>query len=47
MMQRKHDAVRMGLVWTFFSRLSFLYFLHSLGDGPIQTEILSQKGVKP
>ena len=32
----------------FFSHLSFLSsFSLSLGDGPIQTEILSQRAVKP
>ena len=32
----------------FFSRLSFLFsYSLSLGDGPIQTEILSQRAVKP
>ena len=32
----------------FYSHLSFLSsFSLSLGDGPIQTEILSQKAVKP
>ena len=38
-----------GVVWTFFySRLSFLFaFSLSLGDGPIWTEILSQRDVKP
>ena len=35
----------MGVDWTFFSRLSFLSL--SLGDGPILTEILSQRAVKP
>ena len=37
-----------GLSGHFFSRLSFL-FSHSLsvGDGPIWTEILSQRAVKP
>ena len=31
-----------------FTRLSSLfYLLFSLGDGPIYTEILSQRGVKP
>ena len=38
----------MGVVWTFFSHLSFLSsFSLSLGDGPIWTEILSQRAVKP
>ena len=37
-----------GLFGHFFSRLSFLFsFSLSLGDGPIQTEILSQRAVKP
>ena len=37
-----------GFVWTFFSPLSFLSsFSLSLGDGPIWTEILSQRAVKP
>ena len=37
-----------GLFGRFFSRLSFLFsFSLSLGDGPIQTEILSQRAVKP
>ena len=38
----------MGVVWTFFS-LVYLFSLHShsLGDGPIATEILSQRAVKP
>ena len=32
----------------FFSQLSFLFsFSLSLGDGPIQTEILSQRAIKP
>ena len=31
----------------FFSRLSFLSFFLSLGDGPIQTKIPSQRAVKP
>ena len=42
-------ALAVGVGWgcldIFFSRLSFLS--HSLGDGPIQTEILSQRAVKP
>ena len=39
----------MGIVLDiFFSHLSLLFFLSlSLGDGPIQTEILSQRAVKP
>ena len=37
----------MGLFGHFFSRLSFLSFSLSLGDGPIWTEILSQRAVKP
>ena len=37
-----------GLFGHFFSRLSFLFsFSLSLGDGPIYTEILSQRAVKP
>ena len=37
-----------GLFWTFFSHLSFLcFFSLSLGDGPILTEILSRRAVKP
>ena len=37
-----------GLFGHFFSRLSFLFsFSLSLGDGPISTEILSQRAVKP
>ena len=37
-----------GLFGHFFSRLSFLFsFSLSLGDGPIETEILSQRAVKP
>ena len=38
-----------GIVWTFLlsSILSFLSLSLSLGDGPIQTEILSQRAVKP
>ena len=37
-----------GVVWTFFSHLSFLFsFSLSLGDGPIKTEILSHRAVKP
>ena len=37
-----------GLFGHFFSRLSFLFsFSLSLGDGPIWTEILSQRAVKP
>ena len=32
----------------FFSHLSFLYYFSlSLGDGPIQTELLTQRAVKP
>ena len=38
----------MGVVWTFYSPLSFLSsFSLSLGDGPIKTEILSQKAAEP
>ena len=37
-----------GLFGHFFSHLSFLFSVSfSLGDGPIQTEILSQRAVKP
>ena len=37
-----------GCLDIFFSRLSLLFFFSlSLGDGPIQTEILSQRAVKP
>ena len=37
-----------GLLGHFFSRLLFLFsFSLSLGDGPIQTEILSKRAVKP
>ena len=37
----------MGVVLTFFSRLSFLFSVSlSLGDGPIWTEILSQRAVQ-
>ena len=37
-----------GLFGHFFSHLSFLFSLSlSLGDGPIQTGILSQRAVKP
>ena len=39
---------RRGLIGYFFSRLSFLFsFSLSLGDGSIQTEILSQMAFKP
>ena len=39
---------RWGLFGHFFSHLSFLFsFSLSLGDGPILTEILSQRAVKP
>ena len=35
-----------GAVWTFF--LSYIIFLYPfLGNGPIYTEILSQRAVKP
>ena len=33
-----------GVLWTFFS---LIYHFFSLGDGPILTEILSQRAVKP
>ena len=37
-----------GLFGHFFSHLSLLHsFSLSLGDGPIKTEILSQRAVKP
>ena len=37
-----------GLCGHFYSHLSFLSFISlSLGDGPIETEILSQRAVKP
>ena len=37
-----------GCLDIFFSRLSFIFsFSLSLGDGPIKTEILSQRAVKP
>ena len=37
-----------GCLGIFFSRLLYLYsFSLSLGDGPIWTEILSQRAVKP
>ena len=40
--------MRVGLLDIFFTRLSFLFsFFLSLGDGPIQTEILSQRAIKP
>ena len=36
-----------GCLDIFFSHVSLLFsFSHSLGDGPIQTEILSQRAVK-
>ena len=38
----------MGVVWTFLlSSIFSLLFLSSLGDGPIQTEIVSQRAAKP
>ena len=41
-------AVVGGVVWTFYPHLSlFSTFSLSLGDGPISTEILSQRAVKP
>ena len=41
-------ALAVGAGGHFFSRLSFLfYFSLSLGDGPVQTKILSQMAVKP
>ena len=36
----------MWVAWTFSSRLSFLFSFSSLGDGPILTEILSQRAVE-
>ena len=38
-----------GGVWTFFlsSNISLIFLPLSLGDGPIETEILSQRAVKP
>ena len=39
-------SVRMGLFATCFPRLLFL-FPPPLGDGPIKTEILSQRAAKP
>ena len=37
-----------GLFGHFFPHPSFLFFFSlSLGDGPIQTEMLSQRAVKP
>ena len=43
-----HMKLRVGFVWTFYSHLPFLpSFSLSLGDSPIQTEILSQRAVKP
>ena len=39
---------RCGMFGHFFSRLSFLSsFSLSMGDGPIWTEILSQRAAKP
>ena len=35
------------LIGHFFSRLSLSFFSPSLGDGPMKTEILSQRAVKP
>ena len=44
----RHEVVGGGGWWTFFSRLSFLSsFSLSLGDSPLETEILSQTAVKP
>ena len=41
------NRCRWGLFGHFYSNLSFLSsFSLSLGDGPIQTEILSQRAVK-
>ena len=38
-----------GVVWTFLlsSILSFLFYSLSLGAGPMYTEILSKRAVKP
>ena len=45
---RARACSRWGLFGHFYSPLSFLSsFSLSLGDGPIQTEILSQRAVKP
>ena len=43
--------VRVGVLWIFFTRLSILFYLSlslplSLADGPIETEILSQRAVE-
>ena len=39
---------RLGLFGHYFSRLSFLFSLSlSIGGGPIQTEMLSQRAVEP
>ena len=41
-------AGAVGVVWTFYSHLSFLFhFSLSLGDGPINAKILSQRAVEP
>ena len=44
-------ALAVGAGWgcldIVFSRVFFFSFSLSLGDGPIQTEILSQRAVKP
>ena len=37
----------MVVVWTFFHSSFLSSFSLSLGDGPTETEILSQKAVKP
>ena len=40
--------MRMGLLGIVFSHLSFFFFFPlSLGDGPISTEILSERAVNP
>ena len=41
------QLVRVGVVWTFFSLLFLSSFSLSLGNGPMWTEILSQRAVKP
>ena len=39
--------MRVGVVWTFFRSSVFFCIFPSSGDGPIWTEILSQRTVKP
>ena len=36
-----------GIVWTFFLSSIFFFLSPSVGDGPIKTDILSQRAVKP